>query len=408
MPIEDYGRIMSGMAGLVSSPFRAFQDAKYAAAENQRADAMTEEARRRTDIDQQLADTFSQSLQDQRLSTQTENEARSLLLAGRTGDPQARIYALKLVASKAPAELQQALANQDPEKAWPHIEAALAKQLGETLPPPPPVQPTFVNDRSGYSYGWDPTQGVLPGSMQTPQRALQTGPTPDMQNWGFRSRLPPDQRADWDAQHGAGSGGAYRDMTPAEVTAVGLPAGTLAQRTAAGKIDVVNKPKGADLAPKDVTTIKTKLANISTAKRQLQLVKNKFAEMKDTMATGPGSAWAMPLSEKGQQFDSAVDSMRDSITSITRVPGIGSQSDWEGRLTQAKMPSRNKYESVTAQQIQSLEDLLNGLDSGYADMLSSDGVAPAAPNPGDNVRGFIFIGGDPGDKKNWTLDRSKR
>jgi len=43
--------------------------------------------------------------------------------------------------------------------------------------------------------------------MQTPQRAPQTGPTSAMQDWNFRSRLPPDQRAEWDAQHGAGSGG---------------------------------------------------------------------------------------------------------------------------------------------------------------------------------------------------------
>jgi len=366
--------------------------------------ALTQDARMRTDA-------YTQDVNNRQMNAQKEQEARAKyaeMVGLSNAPPEYQAKYVDMQKAQHPEFMQTPFAQMEPTAAFKAMRDALAAQLGEKPPEPPPVQPTFVNDRSGYSYGWDPTQGVLPGSMQTPQRAPQTGPTPDMQNWGFRSRLPPDQRADWDAQHGAGSGGAYRDMTPAEVTAVGLPAGTLAQRTAAGKIDVVNKPKGADLAPKDVTTIKTKLANISTAKRQLQLVKNKFAEMKDTMATGPGSAWAMPLSEKGQQFDSAVDSMRDSITSITRVPGIGSQSDWEGRLTQAKMPSRNKYESVTAQQIQSLEDLLNGLDSGYADMLSSDGVAPAAPNPGDNVRGFIFIGGDPGDKKNWTPDRSKR
>ena len=165
--------------------------------------SLTQDARMRTDA-------YTQDVNNRQMSAEKEQEARAKyaeMVGLSNAPPEYQAKYVDMQKAQHPEFMQTPFAQMEPTAAFKAMRDALAAQLGEKPPEPPPVQPTFVNDRSGYSYGWDPTQGVLPGSMQTPQRAPQTGPTSAMQDWGFRSRLPPDQRAGWDAQHGAGSGG---------------------------------------------------------------------------------------------------------------------------------------------------------------------------------------------------------
>lgn len=149
------------------------------------------------------------------------------------------------------------------------------------------------------------------------------------------------------------------------------------------------------VSPKDINTAKQKLINLSAAEKALALVEQKAAALKDSMQAGPGASY-YTFGEGGANFDAAVNSMRDLIQSVTRVPGIGSMSDFETRLSQAKMPSRNGYESTMTQQIQSLKDLLSGLRQGYEGLLSDnspDQTANPAPSlgigQGANIGGAV-------------------
>jgi hypothetical protein len=173
----------------------------------------------------------------------------------------------------------------------------------------------------------------------------------------------------------------YQALSPDEVKSLGLPAGTVAQRSPDGKLDVVNKPPAQALTPKDASAAQTKLRQIAIARKQLALVREKFGNLKDSYSAGLGGN--LIPSVKGKEADAAVNSMRDTLTSLTRVPGIGAMSDFETRLAQAKFPDRGQYETVSQQQIQSIEDLLSGLESGYTDLL---GEATAAQPSGGAVR----------------------
>jgi hypothetical protein len=116
---------------------------------------------------------------------------------------------------------------------------------------------------------------------------------------------------------------------------------------------------------------------IRMVRDQLNKAKGNYGALAGTLSAGPGGA--MLPTEGGVLFDKSIDSLRGGITAITRVPGVGAMSDYETRLDQAKFPSRNLYESAGNQQLQSLDDMLNALEVGYADMLGEEIQQPSAP-----------------------------
>lgn len=166
---------------------------------------------------------------------------------------------------------------------------------------------------------------------------------------------------------------AFRALTPDEVQASGLPAGTSAQvDETTGKIDVLSKRDNTGvLSQKDATTAKQKLTTIRVARKQLEDIQKAFDEGRNV--TGPnsfGPGQGMLPTERGKKFDAAVDRMRSTLTALTRVPGVGAMSDYETKLDQGKFPNRNAYESVTVEQIKGIEDLLSTIEAGYTDLLS--------------------------------------
>lgn len=133
--------------------------------------------------------------------------------------------------------------------------------------------------------------------------------------------------------------------------------------------DVAPAPKAQLTTAKDVNTAKGKIMAAENLKRQIAIARQKFAlASKDTATTGIVGGYN-PLSESGQSFDASIDALRGSVTALTRVPGIGAMSDWEGRIDQAKLPKRSQYDNVTKQKLDELEALADGVISGYTDML---------------------------------------
>lgn len=326
--------------GRFAEPVNAFLDARDNAQQNARRNQLF--AMQQAESQQQM-----QAQQDQATEAQHQQQARVILAAGRAGNQQARAYALKMLSEKAPPEIAAGMAQADPEQAWPHIESALAQYLGEK--PMPQQTPYEIKTQPG-PFG---SQVITDGSR-------------------FQIIEPPRQ-----AGGGGTSDGQYRTLSPEEVAGAGLPAGTSAQVGPNGKVDILNKGVQQDLTPKDASAAQVKLRQIQLAKRQLALVRQKFDALKGTFSSGLGGNY-IP-SEAGKQADAAVNSMRDTLTAITRVPGIGAMSDYETRLQQAKFPDRGQYESVSEQQIQSVQDTLDLLETGYRDLLSGGGNAvPAA------------------------------
>lgn len=132
--------------------------------------------------------------------------------------------------------------------------------------------------------------------------------------------------------------------------------------------NIVKTDLDAKFTQKDRNIIKAKLTSINLARRQLKLIQDKFVKGLDF---GP-LVGATPT-ESGRAFDRAVDAIRKTMGALTRVPGIGSMSDFETKIDQASMPNRNEYESVTQQQIDGLEQIINTMHEGYTGMSQGRG-----------------------------------
>lgn len=150
-------------------------------------------------------------------------------------------------------------------------------------------------------------------------------------------------------------------------------------RNPSGPVIDPNLPKApaATHGPKEMSTARLKMQQLTVAKQQLQNIQNKFDALKGSFSAGPGGQ-LMP-SPGGKAFDAAIDAFRDTKTALTRVPGIGAQSDFETKLTQASLPSRGGYEDVTQQKIDQLSQLVSTLESGYSGILGSDNGAQEQP-----------------------------
>lgn len=170
----------------------------------------------------------------------------------------------------------------------------------------------------------------------------------------------------------------FRTLSPEEVTQAGLPPGTAAQQDeSTGQINVLSKRDATGgLSQKDAMTARTKLNTVKLARQQLNNIRSRFEGLKGTMSAGAFGQGSLPT-EGGQSFDRSVDQMRSTLTALTRTPGVGAMSDYETKLDQSKFPSRKDYESVTQQQIDDLDGMLNAIESGYGDMMSGGSNAQA-------------------------------
>lgn len=143
------------------------------------------------------------------------------------------------------------------------------------------------------------------------------------------------------------------------------------------------------LSPKDTSAALQKINQIGLARKQLNAAKQRFSTIKNSFSAGPGGRFVP--TPAGKAFDASIDQMRNTFTSITRVPGIGAMSDYETRLAQAQFPERGNYENVTEQQLQALDDMLNTLEQGYRGLLGQESATPvqqAAPQARPPLESF--------------------
>jgi hypothetical protein len=174
-------------------------------------------------------------------------------------------------------------------------------------------------------------------------------------------------------------------MSPQEIAAAGLPSGTAAQRNVqTGQIDVLSKRDNTGvLNQKDATTAKMKLNTVSLARQQLNAIKESFEAGRSGGLNAFGPGQGMLPTQQGKQFDARVDQMRSTLTALTRVPGVGAMSDYETKLDQSKFPARGDYETVTADKLAQLEDMLALIETGYTDLLGNGaGTGPQGQQPG--------------------------
>jgi hypothetical protein len=326
---------------------------------------------------QEQAQAFSQQnalVQRERQARQDQAEAQQQAQAGETDKrKQAFNYLSHLAKSKSEQEFNY-LADR-------MSQTPLFQELGigrESLTPDEVARslPMFAA-QAGQGPAEDPVQYE---QVQGPRGAVMQR---DPRTGELKQVVGPDN------SQPAAAGQSWRPLTPQEIAAAGLPPGTSAQTDGSGKIDVLSKRDATGgLSQKDMTTARQKLNTISIARRQLQNIKDRFGELQGSMSAGVFGQGKLPT-PKGKAFDAAVDQMRSTLTALTRVPGVGAMSDYETRLDQAKFPSRQNYEAVTAQQIGYIEEFLNGVEGGYQNIMS--GGAQAEPQQAGGQGGPVRV-----------------
>jgi hypothetical protein len=121
----------------------------------------------------------------------------------------------------------------------------------------------------------------------------------------------------------------------------------------------------------------TKPVRLQAALRRLDRVK---AASEKLSFGGPVIGGVVGMTPEGQELDQANAQLLTELTALTRVPGVGAQSDLEQRLAQLQLPTAGMYPTVRANAIKELEQFLGDLEAALTNVGGQG--APAANGGG--------------------------
>lgn len=120
-----------------------------------------------------------------------------------------------------------------------------------------------------------------------------------------------------------------------------------------------------------------KLAQFDTVQRGLDRLEKAAQSIAGNKVFdgGPLDQYAIKYTPQGQEIQQAGASLMPILTALTRVPGVGSQSDLEAHLAQLQLPSAEFPPEVNQRAVQALRDYMRDLKSAYQ---NANGSAPQA------------------------------
>lgn len=126
-----------------------------------------------------------------------------------------------------------------------------------------------------------------------------------------------------------------------------------------------DKPAAADV--KWQREIKSKQPRLLAAERRVQRLADAVASISKNKVFdgGPVDQYALGWSKQGQEVAQSKASLTSELTALTRVPGIGSQSDLETRLASLPFPSAEFAPEVNAKAVAELQAFMSDLKDVY-------------------------------------------
>lgn len=155
-----------------------------------------------------------------------------------------------------------------------------------------------------------------------------------------------------------------------------------------------------------------KAAQVAALDRGMQRIRDALEKINQgrVFNTGPMDQYVSQFTPEGQELVAAVGQIRPSLMALTRVPGVGAQSDLEARLEGLRFPGLEFDRGVNDNTLRDLAAFVDDLKMAYGsipgqlqdmqDQLGSAG-STGIPQPGQIEDGFRFRGGNPADPKNW-------
>lgn len=110
------------------------------------------------------------------------------------------------------------------------------------------------------------------------------------------------------------------------------------------------------------STARAKSPQLNNVDRGLTRIETALGNLAGNFVdTGPIDGQIMRLTPEGQELDAAVGAIQNDMLALTRVPGIGSQSDLEAKIANLKYPSIYNAPEVNARNVQQLKDFMQDL-----------------------------------------------
>lgn len=130
-----------------------------------------------------------------------------------------------------------------------------------------------------------------------------------------------------------------------------------------------------------------KLPQLQNAIRGMDRIGNALRSLSGGMVnTGPMDQYYTRYTKEGQELEAAVGAIQNSVLALTRVPGVGSQSDLEQRVAMLQYPSLDKDPEVNRRTLENLRLFMADLKAAY-DNVTGGAQQQGAQQPGAVPRG---------------------
>lgn len=125
---------------------------------------------------------------------------------------------------------------------------------------------------------------------------------------------------------------------------------------------------------------RAKTAQLNSVDRGLERIGEALGKLGGTLVdTGPIDGYLIAGTQAGQELNAAVGAIQNDMLALTRVPGIGSQSDLEAKIANLKYPSIYNHPSVNAANVEQLRAFMGDLRRQITGQSSSGNGETARP-----------------------------
>ena len=176
--------------------------------------------------------------------------------------------------------------------------------------------------------------------------------------------------------------GRVRTLSPEETRSAGFPEGSVVQEKPDGSLDVVNKREGLSAAEqKTVREAKMRIPRLNAALRRVERLGSAVTAISKNVAFdgGPLDARLLSVTKDGRELMAASAQLMPELQALTRVPGIGSQSDLETRLASLALPSLEMPPDVNRRSQAELKAFVEDLKAAYQSIVAGENPALQKP-----------------------------
>lgn len=115
----------------------------------------------------------------------------------------------------------------------------------------------------------------------------------------------------------------------------------------------------AQVAQQAINTRQAQLSDVQRGVARVEAALNALDQSR--IGTGPAAQLAQRYLPAGQELETAVNAMNNSMLALTRVPGIGAQSDLEARIASMRFPQLDRDEAVNRRTLEDLKSFVQQL-----------------------------------------------